>query len=821
MKISYNWLKEYIDYPGSPEELAVLLTDSGLEVESLDRFESIRGGLKGVVIGEVISCHPHPNADKLTLTLVDVGGGDNPLPIVCGAPNVAEGQKVLVALTGATLYTPQGEFSIKKTKIRGEVSEGMICAEDELGLGSSHDGIMVLPDQAPTGMSAADYFNVARDWVYEIGLTPNRIDAASHIGVARDVMAVVNHQKKKKEVNIRMPDISSFVADNNDLPIPVFVEDPDACPRYSSLTIKGLRVSESPDWLKNRLQSIGLKPINNVVDITNFVLHELGQPLHAFDADAIDGGKVVVKKSPPGTIFETLDKEKLELTGNDLMICNDSTPMCMGGILGGIESGVTENTSRIFLESACFDPLTIRRSSKHHGIKTDASFRFERGSDPNMTIYALKRAALMIKEVAGGQISSNVHDVYPIKKKPVELELGFSRVQTLIGKKIPADEVLGILEDLDFSILESKKESVKLAVPLYRVDVTRDADVVEEILRIYGYNNVDIPSKMHSSIVISPKPDKESLQNIVSDMLAARGFTEIMNNSLTKGAYYENMGFDPEASVVIQNPLSQDLNVMRQTLLFGGLETIAYNQNRKVQNMKLYEFGNIYLKKRMQERENPLDAYSERMVLAFFLTGKRQPESWSEPEQSISFFDLKNAAYAILQRLGIDPEMLRVEEVSGNDRFAYGMDVYVEKTHLARLGLLSKKLLGSMDVKDKVFYGMIEWEALIAVSAEQSLTYRDVPRFPEVRRDLALLIDKKISFVEIENIARQTEKRILKEVNLFDVYEDEAKLGKQKKSYAVSFTFQDNNKTLTDKEIDKIMDKLTRSYEKTLGAVIR
>ena len=821
MKISYNWLKEYVDYPGNPEELAVLLTDSGLEVESLDRFESIRGGLKGVVIGQVISCRPHPNADKLTLTLVDVGGGGDPLPIVCGAPNVAEGQKVVVALTGTTLYTPQGDFPIKKTKIRGEVSEGMICAEDELGLGSSHDGIIVLPDQAPAGMPAADYFNVARDWVFEIGLTPNRIDAASHVGVARDVMAVVNHQQKRKELDVRMPDIASFAADNNDLPIPVVVEDPDACPRYSSLTITGIKVSESPDWLKHRLQSIGLKPINNVVDITNFVLHELGQPLHAFDADAIDGGKVIVKKSPRGTIFETLDKEELELTGNDLMICNDNTPMCMGGILGGIESGVTERTTRIFLESACFDPLTIRRSSKHHGIKTDASFRFERGSDPEMTIFALKRAALMIKEVAGGHISSDVHDVYPVKKKPVELELTFKRVETLIGKRIPDDEVLRILEDLDFNILENKKESVKLSVPLYRVDVTRDADVIEEILRIYGYNNVDIPSKMHSSIVISPKPDKERLQNVVSDMLSARGFMEIMNNSLTKGAYFENMGFDPEASVVIQNPLSQDLNVMRQTLLFGGLEAIAYNQNRKVHNMKLYEFGNIYLKNRIKDRKDPLDVYSERMVLALFLTGNRQPESWSEPEQDLSFFDLKNSVYAILQRLGIQPEMLSAEEISGNDRFTYGMDLYTEKKHLARLGLLSKNILDSMDVRENVFYGMIEWETLVALSEEQSLIYRDVPRFPEVRRDLALLIDKQISFVEIENIARQTEKRILKEVNLFDVYEDEAKLGKQKKSYAVSFTFQDQNKTLTDKEIDKIMDKLTKSYETKLGAVIR
>lgn len=819
MRISYNWLKQYVAYDGSPEALSVLLTDCGLEVEALEQYEAVRGGLKGVVTGKVLSCAPHPNADKLTLTRVDAGEG-RILPIVCGAPNVAEGQTVLVALTGTVLHTPAGAVTIKKTKIRGEVSEGMICAEDELGLGDSHEGIMVLPGDVPAGMDAAEYFNLTHDWIFEIGLTPNRIDAASHTGVARDVAAVVNHQQGKKALSVTWPGISRFKPDNTSVQIPVTIEDPDACLRYSSLTISNITVRESPGWLQDKLKAIGLKPVNNVVDITNFVLHELGQPLHAFDLEAVDGHKVVVKKSPKGTVFETLDEEKLELTGDDLMICNQKGPMCMGGILGGIRSGVTESTRAIFLESACFDPVTIRRSAKHHGLKTDASFRFERGADPDMTVFALKRAAMLIREVAGGIITSGVHDVYPKKIRPAAFEVSYANIHTLIGKDIPAKEIQSILADLDFEIMASTSETLSVRVPTYRVDVTREADVVEEILRIYGYNNVDVPQKMHASIVVSPKPDKEQLQNAVSDMLSARGFNEIMNNSLTKATYYQGRGFDARRSVPIRNPLSQDLNVLRQTLLHGGLESIAYNQNRKIQDMKLYEFGNVYEKTTGKDHSGPLDGYRERMLLALFMTGKRQPESWHEPASMLDFFDLKNAVYAILQRMGVHAGMIKTESVRAPERFAYGTDLFVEEKHLVRMGLLSKELTRMADIRDEVLYAMMEWDTLIQIAGKQPLIYCEVPRFPEVRRDLALLLDAVVPFSDIEQIAGQIEKKILKEVNLFDVYKDE-KLGQNKKSYAVSFVFQDENKTLTDKEVDRIMEKLARAFAQKLGAIIR
>ncbi len=817
MLISYNWLKAYADFTETPEELSALLTDSGLEVEGLEHYESIRGGLKGVVTGKVLTCDRHPNADKLTLTRVDVGQ-DEPLPIVCGAPNVAEGQKVLVALEGTTLYFGKDELTIKKAKIRGEVSQGMICAEDELGLGDSHDGIMVLPEETMIGIPAAELFQVTEDWVFEIGLTPNRIDAASHVGVARDIVAVLNHQQQKKQLSLNLPDVSGFAPDNNSLYIPVTIEDADACPRYSSLTISGVTVKESPDWLQQKLKALGLKPINNVVDVTNFVLQELGQPLHAFDVAAIKGNNVVVKKSAKDTPFLTLDEEELKLSGDDLMICNAEEPMCMGGILGGIDSGVTEKTTDVFLESACFDPVTIRKSSRHHGIKTEASFRFERGSDFEMTTFALKRAALLIKEVAGGSISSDVDDVIAQKPEPVVLDLYLSQVHQLIGKDIPMREIKSILEDLDFAILADGPDSLKLSVPLYRVDVTRPADVVEEILRIYGYNNVDIPRKMHSSIVISPKPDKEQLQNTIADMLAARGFNEIMNNSLTKEAYYQQDAFDGDTLVHILNPLSQDLNVLRQTLLFGGLESVAYNLNRKVPDMKLYEFGNVY-RRNPKAGNDVLERYPERMLLEMFMTGRAQPETWHNPESMHSFFDLKDAVYAVLRRLGIPERTLNTKQLTGEYPFAFVLVIETNGQTLARLGKLNSGVLKSFDIKQDVFYASMEWEELIRLSARQQLSYQEVPKFPAVRRDLALLLDKGISFSEIEEIAHNSEKKILQSVNLFDVYEDE-KLGKDKKSYAVSFVLQ-ADKTLTDKEVDKIMDKLARAYTKQLGASIR
>ncbi len=817
MLISYNWLKSYADFKETPEELAALLTDSGLEVESIEHHESIRGGLKGVVTGMVLSSKPHPNADKLTLTQVDAGQ-DHPLPIVCGAPNVAEGQKVLVALEGTTLFMGKEQLTIKKTKIRGEISQGMICAEDELGLGDSHDGIMVLPADTPIGLPAAKVFDVTEDWILEIGLTPNRIDAASHIGVARDIVAVINHHQQKKQLELKLPDVSGFAPDNNSLYIPVTIEDPEACPRYSSLTISGVTVKESPDWLQQRLKAIGLKPINNVVDVTNFVLQELGQPLHAFDVAAIKGSKVIVKNSAKDTPFLTLDKEELKLNGNNLMICNAEEPMCMGGILGGLHSGVTENTRDVFLECACFNPVTIRKSSKHHGIKTESSFRFERGSDFGITPYALKRAAMLIKEVAGGQISSDVNDVIARKPEPAIVDLKLSHVHQLVGKDIPMHEVQAILEDLDFEVLDANDDSLSLAVPLYRVDVTRPADVVEEILRIYGYNNVDIPLKMHSSIVISPKPDKELLQNTISDLLSARGFNEIMNNSLTKEAYYQQDAFDRDTLVHILNPLSQDLNVLRQTLLFGGLESVAYNLNRKVQDMKLYEFGNVY-RRNPKAGDDVLERYPERMLLELFMTGRAHPETWHNPESMHSFFDLKDAVYAVFKRLGINERMLNAKQLAGEYPFAFVLVIENKGKTIAQLGKINPGVLKGFDIKQDVFYASLEWKEIIQLAAKHQLTYEEVSKFPAVRRDLALLLDTGISFSEIEEIAYNTEKKILQQVNLFDVYEDE-KLGKDKKSYAVSFVLQ-ADKTLTDKEVDKIMDKLAKAYTHKLGAVIR
>ena len=817
MLISYNWLRAYADFTETPEELSALLTDSGLEVEGLEHYESIRGGLIGVVTGQVLTCKQHPNADKLTLTLVDVGQHE-PLPIVCGAPNVAEGQKVLVAVEGTTLYFGKDQLTIKKAKIRGEVSQGMICAEDELGLGDSHDGIMVLPDNTTVGVPAAELFQVTDDWVFEIGLTPNRIDAASHIGVARDIVAVVNHQKQKKQLSLNRPDVSGFAPDNTSLHIPVTIEDAEACPRYSSLTISGVTVKESPDWLQQKLKALGLKPINNVVDVTNFVLQELGQPLHAFDVAAIKGNKVVVKKSAKDTPFITLDEEEIKLSGDDLMICNAEEPMCMGGILGGIDSGVTEKTTDVFLESACFDPVTIRKSSKRHGIKTEASFRFERGSDFEITTYALKRAAMLIKEVAGGQISSDIDDVIARKPEPLNIDLQLFLVHQLIGKEIQVQEIQSILEDLDFEILDVKDDSFRLSVPLYRVDVTRPADVVEEILRIYGYNNVDIPHKMHSSIVISPKPDKELMQNNISDMLSARGFNEIMNNSLTKEAYYQHDAFDGDTLVHILNPLSQDLNVLRQTLLFGGLESVAYNLNRKVQDMKLYEFGNVY-RHHPNAGDDVLERYPERMLLELFMTGRAQPETWHTPESRHSFFDLKDAVYNILKRMGISEKTLDTKQLTGDYPFAFELLIEVRGQTIARLGKLATPVLKGFDIKQDVFYGSLEWEKVILLAARHKLSYEEVPKFPAVRRDLALLLDTGISFSEIEAIAFNTEKKMLQKVNLFDVYQDE-KLGKDKKSYAVSFVFQ-ADKTLTDKETDKIMGKLAKAYTTQLGASIR
>ncbi len=821
MKISFNWLKDYLNINESPEKVAELLTDCGLEVEGLEKTESIKGGLKGVVIGEVLTCEKHPDADRLSLTRVNIG--TNTVPIVCGAPNVAKGQKVVVATVGSTLHTHAGEsFEIKKAKIRGQASEGMICAEDELGLGDNHDGIMVLETDAKPGTPAADFFKVETDYCIEIGLTPNRIDAASHLGVARDLAAVINHLHPTQKTKLQKPDISNFKTDDKSSDIEIIIEDPDACPRYAGLCISDVTIQESPDWLKNRLKIIGLKPINNLVDITNFVLHETGQPLHAFDYDKITGKKVIVKKSPKDTPFVTLDEEEVILTGNDLMICNTKEPMCMGGILGGIHSGVTQDTKNIFLESAYFNPGTIRRSSKHHTINTDASFRFERGADPQMTLFALKRAAMLIKEIAGGKITSDVLDIYPKPINPWQINFRYETANRLIGKVIDHNVIKNILISLEIRILEKTKEGLLLEVPPFKVDVTREADVVEEILRIYGYNNVELPERLHSSIVSTPRPDKERLQNIASDLLSSRGFAEIMNNSLTKASYYNNELFDEKGTVKILNPLSQDLGVMRRTLFFGGMETIAWNHNRKIHDLKIFEFGKVYQREPEKGKAHPdnLPGYLEQRMLDVFITGNLQPESWHEKQKPAGLFDLKSEVMILLNRMNIPVEDATMEEIHGEGFIEAGLRCSFNGKMLFELGEVARRWIKAFDLKQEVFYTSLNWELVLHLIDRKPIVFKEIPKFPEVRRDLALLLSKNIRFEQIETLALKTERKLLKNVRLFDIYTDE-KMGKDVKSYAVSFTLQDETKTLTDKEIDKVMDKIATTLKRELGASIR
>ncbi len=819
MKISYNWLQNYIQTNESPQVIAQWLTDCGLEVESFEKHQTIKGGLEGVVVGEVLSCEKHPNADKLTLTTVNVGKAE-PLSIICGAPNVQAGQKVPVATPGTTLYTDKGPFTIKETKIRGQKSQGMICAEDELGLGTSHEGIMVLNKETPVGTHAKDYFKIEDDWVFEIGLTPNRIDGASHIGTARDLAAVINHQNANQKTELKKPSVESFKPDDNSLFIPVSVEDKDACIRYSGLTISDISVDDSPAWLKNRLMSIGLKPINNIVDITNFVLHETGQPLHAFDADKVAGNKVIVKKPPKNTVFTTLDEENIKLTGEDLMICSTKEPMCLAGILGGVSSGVTKETKSIFLESACFNPSFIRKSSKHHQINTDASFRFERGSDPNITIYALKRAAMLIKEIAGGKISSEVVDEYPKPVKHHNIEFHYDTLYKLAGQAIEKDTVKNILRSLEIEIINENSDKLELAVPPYRVDVTRPADIVEEVLRIYGYNNIAIPDKLHSAIVLSPKPDKDYLQNQISDMLSGQGFREIMNNSLTNFEYYENNEeFKPEHTVKILNPISRELNAMRQTLLYGCLETIARNINHRNPDLKLYEVGNTY-KLNNNNGKNPLNSYNESVELAVVMTGLNINENWKSGRIESDFFDLKNHVNHIINKLGVGYNKLEITEKPKSHSFEYALDYNLDNERIVTIGKVSKTLLKQFEIEQDVYYASINWQKTVEAHAGYKMAYEELPKFPSVRRDLALLVDKSITYKQIVQTACKTERNYIVKVNLFDVYQDE-KIGRDKKSYAVSFILRDKEKTMTDKQIDKVMKKLTEVFQKELGAVIR
>lgn len=816
MNISYKWLKEYIETDKSPVEIAEILTDLGLEIGSMEEIETVKGGLKGLVIGEVLTCEQHPNADKLSKTTVNIGSGD-PLPIVCGAPNVAAGQKVVVATVGTILYNGDDSFTIKKAKIRGEVSEGMICAEDEIGLGTSHDGIMVLDAQSKIGTPAAEYFNIESDVLFEVELTPNRIDAASHIGVARDLAAGLMVANIPAEV--KWPSVNSFKSDNSNYPVKVTVEDSEACTRYSGLTLSNITVKESPDWLKNRLLTIGMTPINNIVDITNFVLHECGQPLHAFDGDAIAGNHVIVKTLKGGTKFTTLDDKERELHEKDLIICSETEGMCIAGVFGGAKSGVTEKTTKIFLESACFNSVYVRQTSRRHGLFTDASFRFERGTDPNMTIYALQRAALLIKELAGGEISSDIVDIYPNPVADYEVILDYKNMDRLIGKVLDRKLVKNILSALDIKVKAENGSSLQLAIPPYRVDVHRESDVIEEILRVYGYNNVEMSSKVNSTIVYSPTPDNHQLRNTIANQLTASGFMEIMCNSLTKAAYHNDLKTYPSSqTVLLANPLSGDLNGMRQTLLFGGLETIERNSNRKHSDLKLFEMGNCYFLK--EEADKSIQSsYKEEEHLSLFLTGLKAAENWNTPAQKVSFADLKAYVENILAKLGVDKDRCQVKGITATDLLQEGIHYSLGKTSLLVAGTVNKKILKQFDIDQPVFYADFNWDQVIKVASRQNIVFKELSKFPEVTRDLALLIDKSVLFSEIEQLAHKTEKKLLKSVSLFDIYEGES-LGADKKSYAVTFVLEDTTQTLNDKQINKTMQNLIQAFER-FGATLR
>ena len=806
MKISLNWLQQYIKLDLGVEKISEYLTDTGLEVEGVEEIESIKGGLKGIVIGKVLSCEQHPNADRLKVTNVNIG--ESVLDIVCGAPNVAKGQKVLVATIGTVLYDGEESFKIKKGKIRGEVSMGMICAEDELGLGESHDGIMVLDSDANVGTAASDYFKIENDIVFEIGLTPNRSDAMGHFGVARDLKTVLNHNGSALEMCL--PTVKNFKTDNTNLSFSVEVENSELCPRYSGVTISGVKIEDSPEWLKNRLKSIGIEPKNNIVDITNYVLHETGQPLHAFDAGKIKGNKIVVKTLSEKTKFTTLDEVERELSVEDLMICNEKEGMCLAGVFGGFDSGVSDNTTSIFLESAYFNPVSVRKTSKRHNLSTDSSFRFERGCDPNMTLYALKRAALLIKEIAGGEISSEIVDIYPNEIKHFEVELSYQKLDSLIGEKIERESVLSILSDLEIEVVSETKNGLSLKVPPFRVDVQREVDVIEEILRIYGFNTVTIPTKLNTSISYSEDVNPERIRNIVSDLMSSNGYSEIMNNSLTKESYTNLISeLNEEENIKILNPLSQDLNVMRQSLLFSGLENVSYNINRKNQDLKLYEFGKTYHK---VESEN-----KEIQHLMFLLTGKVNSENWNTTKEKTNFFVLKEKVEHVLFRLGISK--IKSEEISTHG-FSEGLMYKHKKNRLVCFGKVDAKICKTFGIKQEVYYADFNWDLLLNLVISTKIKYSEVSKFPSVKRDLSLLIDKKVTFKELLSIAKDTEKNILKSVNLFDVYEGD-KLPEGKKSYALSFILEDNTKTLTDKYIDKVMGKLISSYESKVGAEVR
>ena len=820
MNISYNWLKEYVDFDLTAQEVAAALTSIGLEVDGLEEVQSIKGGLEGLVVGHVLTCEPHPNSDHMHICSVDLGTGE-PTQIVCGAANVAAGQKVIVATLGTKLYDGDQEFTIKRSKLRGVESCGMICAEDEIGVGTSHDGIIVLPAETPVGMPAAEYYNIKSEYVIEVDITPNRADACSHYGVARDLYAWLIRNGYK--TSLHRPSTEAFTVDNHDLDIDVDVQNTEACPRYCAVTIKGCEVKESPEWLQKKLDTIGVRPINNIVDVTNYIMYAYGQPLHCFDADMIEGKKVVVKTMPEGSPFVTLDGEEHKLSDRDLAICNANEPMCIAGVFGGKGSGTYETTTNVLLESAYFHPTWIRKSARRHGLNTDASFRFERGIDPDGQIYALKQAALLVKELAGGTISMDIKDVAQSMTKSFIVDLDYKYAHDLIGKTIPVEVIKEIVTSLEMKILEETAEGLKLEVPGYRVDVQRACDVVEDILRIYGYNNVEIPTSVKSSLTIKGDVDRSNkLANLVSEQLVGQGFSEILNNSLTKEAYYNELNvYAPNHLVRVINPLSSDLNVMRQTLLFGGLESIAHNSNRKNSNLRMFEFGNCYyFDAEKKNDEKVLSGYTEDTHLGLWLAGNRVEGSWAHADEESSVYELKGYVAAILQRLGFGLGGMLIE-AGKNDIFSKSLAITDRNGKLyLELGLVKKKLTTAADIDTDVFYADINWTLLMKKVKKNTVSFTEISKFPAVSRDLALLVDKSVEFQQIEKIAFASDKKLLKKVTLFDVYEGK-NLEAGKKSYAVNFTLQDESKTMNDKQTEAVMNKIIANLEKQLGAKLR
>ena len=820
MNISYNWLKDYLDFDLQPDEVAAALTSIGLETGGVEEVQTIKGGLEGLVIGEVLTCEEHPNSDHLHITTVNVGGAE-PLQIVCGAPNVAAGQKVVVAVNGTKLYDGDECFTIKRSKIRGVESNGMICAEDEIGIGTDHAGIIVQPADAVVGTPAKEYYNVKSDYVLEVDITPNRVDATSHFGVARDLAAYL--KQNGKPANLKRPSVDAFKIDDEVPAIEVVVENKEACLRYSGITIKNVTVKESPEWLQNRLKVIGLRPINNVVDITNYILHGVGQPLHSFDADKIKGNKVVVRSATEGAKFVTLDGVERTLTDRDLMICNVEEPMCIAGVFGGLDSGVTEQTKNVFLESATFHPTWIRKTARRFGLNTDASFRYERGLDPNQTVEVMKRAALLIQEVAGGTITGAIQDIYPVPVAPYRVELTYDKVNTLIGKVIPVETVKSILESLEMKIVSETAEGLVIDVPVYRIDVQRDVDVIEDILRIYGYNNVEFSDNVKSNLSYQTPTDRSyKLQNLISEQLCGCGFNEILNNSLTRSAYYDNLSTYPVSHcVMLMNPLSADLNCMRQTLLFGGLESVEHNAKRKNGNIRFFEFGNCYDYNIDHKKEGEtLAEFSEDYRLGLWVSGSRVDNNWAHPNEKSSVYELKAYVENILVRLGVNLQKVIFGNLA-NDIYSAGLSITTSSgRQLGTMGIVSPKICKELDIETDVYYAELSWTLLMKEIKKSKVTFSEISKFPAVKRDLALLLEKNVQFAEIEKIATESERKLLKDVALFDVYEGK-NLPAGKKSYAVSFYLQDEGKTLNDKQIDAIMKKIQTNLEQKLGAQLR